>query len=235
MLAHSVAVKKYSNKIFERVETSAPATKEKSVLPESPKKVETRTDNHLGEIDEAQDLLSDSNSSSMGSSSHQSQSQDLYDNDSIREQLNGKGKAVPVLIKRLIFVLVVFLIVVVSLVSVETTELYSLTTDLSDRFTMIRYHNIRYELVIYLCASPTTYDMYRREENTENFSDYCYRTTQRVNKALDYNYKVTKSFTQFGLEYDYNDIILNSDSGSYLAAFDYAFFKVHPRSPRCST
>ncbi len=145
-------------------------------------------------------------------------------------QSNVASKATPVLVKRLALFLVGFLAVVVVLISVESAEFISETSGLKERFQMIEYYQIRYELLIYMAMSPYSYVFYRLV-SASSFTSYCTRTRSRVARALQYNVLTRLSFSKLGLNYDYENIqVVLGTSTTYTVSFYYAFLTVFDAS-----
>ncbi len=141
-------------------------------------------------------------------------------------QLAATSKETPTLIKRLTFVLFAFLAVVITLIGVESAQFYKEAVDLKERFQMIEYFQIRYELIVYLSISPRSYDTYRKGTVPSTLVNYCQRTRIRADRAAEYNLKTRYSFEKFGLEYDYEDVAITYGSEKYIASFYYALIKV---------
>ncbi len=129
---------------------------------------------------------------------------------------------IPGIIKKLRAILGVFLVTVIVLIAVETTEFSNEVGNLTGRFEMIEYFTIRYELLLYMVACPMNYDLYRRANDAAVFVSYCVRARARADRASNFNVLLKKSFTKFGMEYDYDKITIYAGSGSYPVAVDYA-------------
>eukprot|EP01022_Parablepharisma_sp_SALTPOND_P023593 TRINITY_DN5026_c1_g1_i1.p1 TRINITY_DN5026_c1_g1~~TRINITY_DN5026_c1_g1_i1.p1 ORF type:complete len:1576 (+),score=83.95 TRINITY_DN5026_c1_g1_i1:679-4728(+) len=140
-------------------------------------------------------------------------------------QTTASSREPPALVKRLTFVSVTFLFVVLVLLGVETAELYKETVELKERFKMIEYFQIRYEILIYLALSPKTYNTYRKGPVPATFIGFCKRTRIRAERGVQYALKVRKYFEKFKLDYDYRNLVVSYSGDKYFTSFYYAFTK----------
>ncbi len=178
------------------------------------------------EADEMTELMTDSHNSSVGTSQSQSHSftaasQDVFYHDEM-QQGDGGTSATPAIIKRLVVVLVAFFAVVIVLVGLETSQFFRESRDLRDRFQMIEYFNIRFELLIYMSGCPRNYIAYRGAPDPAGFVAYTVRARTRANKATYYNVLMKKTSDQFGFDYDQEPITINYGDDSSSVSFSYA-------------
>ncbi len=196
-----------------------------------PKK-EAARDEENGSLDRDRINISDACSVASSVASLQTSANSLSNSQQIdlfaqELQIAVASKETPPLIKKLGMVLVGFLAVVMTLIAVESAKFFQETDDLMDRFQMIEFFQIRYELIVYLSVSPRSYDTYRRASSASTFVSYCYRTRVRADRASAYNLKVRLSFNKFGLDYDYQSMAITYGSSVYYVSSDYAFLKVN--------
>ncbi len=223
---------RFAGRVFERVAPTVSefAAKQQQILlqqqqarPGFSSAAEATTTNRNG--GSSVDVMSDSRASSVGSMASVSQSvnsnNDAILNDEMQQQANGAGST-PTIIKRLILALVTFFVVVITLVAVETQQFFKESGELRDRFQMIEYFTIRYQLLIYLADCPRSYDLYRRGTDPANFVAFCGRTRTRTSKAAYYNLMLQKSYAKFGLDYDYQTITIQAGTDFYPASLNYA-------------
>ncbi len=141
-------------------------------------------------------------------------------------QVRVASNKTPALITRLTFVLLAFLCVVLSLITIESEQFASETANLKRRFSVIENYQIRYELVIYLAMCPMSYNFYLGGQVRSTFAKYCSRAVIRANRALDYNVLTRLSFSRFSLNYDYENVDIVDRGEVYMTSFYYAFIKV---------
>lgn len=146
-------------------------------------------------------------------------------------QISVSSKKTPTLIKRLFLVLLGFLGVVVTLLMVESNQFLSEAEDLKERFKMIEYYQIRYELIIYMAMSPQSYNFYLGGGVESTFEKYCARALARADRVTTYNVLTRMSFSKFQLNYDYEDVTISYGGDIYIASFYYAFIKVCTAHP----
>ncbi len=215
----------FAGKVFKRIDkalrsparnfTPKHATNTGTVTPTSAR-------NYNFEVGTEQSQSGSAESGSFGSIGTQSTtSQDVLMKDEMQQQASGRDT--PNIIKRLAVVLGIFLVLSVTLIVVETLKFTNEAVDLRDRFQMIEYFTIRYEIMIYMSSCPINYDTYRRVYDAATFAMYCVRARARADRGAAYNVLVKKSFTKFGMEYDYDKITIRVGSDSYSASYDYAF------------
>ncbi len=208
----------FGGRLFERSES--PLTS-KELLDKTPTTCKV-TENIYAE-DELE-IASNSRASSVGSMSSIgsiTSQQEMYMHEEM-QQGNSGANVTPTIVRRLALVLISFFGVVITLVTMETITFYTETESLMGRFQMIEYFNIRYALIIYMSACPMSYDSYRRSTDAVNFVSYCYRARYRANRAAYYNVLLKKSFAKFNINYDYENVLVQSDGDYYSVSFNYA-------------
>jgi len=140
-------------------------------------------------------------------------------------QVAASSKKAPSIISKLMGILITFLVILIVLIGVETTQFTRETRDLKERFQIIEYFQIRFCLLIYLAMSPRSYNTYRNAASVYNFVSYTARTLVRADRAVYYNVLTRKSFDKFKIDYDYENIMVTYGSEKYQASFSYAFIK----------
>ncbi len=165
--------------------------------------------------------------------------QDLYMQELQVSKMN--KDETPTLVKRLTLVMLVYLFIVIALLSmhipchmdnphvgVESKKLVDETHDLQERFQMIEYYQMRYELLIYLMMNPLSYTLYRVSTISEYFEPLCNMTETRIERVTQYNILTRRSFSRLGMNYDYEAVTVYSDGDDlYVASFYYAFIIVY--------
>ncbi len=183
----------------------------------------------VGDIDMSSELGSQSQSgstsgagsfASVNTQSTATDGQDSLLHDEM--QAGDRTDETPTIIKRLAIVLGVFLTVIISLIVVETTNFSSETKDLSERFQLIEYFTMRYEILLYLLPCPMNYDLSRRGTDNSALTGYCGRASARANRIGIYNTLLQKAFSRFGMMYDYEMVTLTVQNDTFQVAFNYA-------------
>lgn len=134
-------------------------------------------------------------------------------------------KGIPVVIKKLVISLIVFFATVVCLTLVETVLNFLSIKELGKWFDLAEYYGIRYVLMTYLTALPTTYNIYRRS-NVGGLASFTARSITKIDRVYRFHITTRNDLEDLDLLYDYQLLTVTSKDQTFTVSFLYAMITV---------